>query len=87
MSGVVVVTGGSRGIGAQCVLLAAREGYTVVFSYISNENAAKTAYVYRGGDHRYGFNLMLTGSLSGPLNLQITSDQAIAINTEVSNIT
>lgn len=40
--GVVIVTGGSRGIGRACVLLAAERGYDVVFSWVSGEDAAKS---------------------------------------------
>lgn len=40
MSGVMVITGGSRGIGAACVRLAAEAGYDVCFSYVANKNAA-----------------------------------------------
>jgi NAD(P)-dependent dehydrogenase (short-subunit alcohol dehydrogenase family) len=36
MSRVMIVTGGSRGIGAATVLLAARSGYAVCFSYVGN---------------------------------------------------
>jgi NAD(P)-dependent dehydrogenase (short-subunit alcohol dehydrogenase family) len=37
---VVLVTGGSRGIGAACALLAAKHGYKVCVNYANNENAA-----------------------------------------------
>lgn len=40
MSGVCVITGGSRGIGAACVKRAVEAGYDVCFSYSSNEEAA-----------------------------------------------
>ncbi len=40
MTDVIIITGGSRGIGAACVELAAAEGKTVVFSYIANRKAA-----------------------------------------------
>ncbi len=40
MKNVLIVTGGSRGIGAACVRLAAKAGYTVCFSYVSNKAAA-----------------------------------------------
>jgi len=44
MADVCIITGGSRGIGAACVKLAAQAGYTVVFSYVAN-NAAADALV------------------------------------------
>ena len=37
---VVMVTGGSRGIGRACVVAFARRGATVVFSFVGNEAAA-----------------------------------------------
>jgi NAD(P)-dependent dehydrogenase (short-subunit alcohol dehydrogenase family) len=37
---VLLVTGGSRGIGAQVALLAAERGYRVCINYVSNEAAA-----------------------------------------------
>ena len=40
MSKTIVVTGGSRGIGAATVKLAAERGWSVGFSYLSNEKAA-----------------------------------------------
>ena len=41
MSEVLLVTGGSRGIGAATALLAARKGYAVAVNYASNEGAAE----------------------------------------------
>lgn len=41
MTGVLIVTGGSRGIGAATARLAAQRGWDVVVNYKSNENAAK----------------------------------------------
>ena len=41
MSKTIVVTGGSRGIGAATVRLAAARGWSVGFSYLSNDEAAK----------------------------------------------
>ena len=38
---VVLVTGGSRGIGAATVRLFAKNGYTVILNYNASENAAK----------------------------------------------
>lgn len=40
MDKVMIVTGGSRGIGAATAKLAARKGYAVCLSYVSNEAAA-----------------------------------------------
>ena len=40
MSGIVIVTGGSRGIGAATAHLAASRGYAVCVNYRSNETAA-----------------------------------------------
>ena len=41
MSRTIVVTGGSRGIGAATVRLAAARGWSVGFSYLSNDEAAE----------------------------------------------
>jgi NAD(P)-dependent dehydrogenase (short-subunit alcohol dehydrogenase family) len=41
MTKTVLITGGSRGIGAATALLAARKGYDVCISYVSNEKAAR----------------------------------------------
>ncbi|HUQ87537.1 MAG TPA: SDR family oxidoreductase [Vicinamibacterales bacterium] len=41
MAGIVIVTGGSRGIGAATALLAAARGYAVCVNYRSNAGAAK----------------------------------------------
>ncbi|HEY8361239.1 MAG TPA: SDR family NAD(P)-dependent oxidoreductase, partial [Ramlibacter sp.] len=40
MNEILLVTGGSRGIGAATALLAARKGYAVAVNYASNEAAA-----------------------------------------------
>lgn len=37
---VILVTGGSRGIGAETAILAARQGWHVVITYRNDENAA-----------------------------------------------
>jgi NAD(P)-dependent dehydrogenase (short-subunit alcohol dehydrogenase family) len=41
MKRVILITGGSRGIGAAIARLAAEEGYAVCISYISNRSAAE----------------------------------------------
>lgn len=38
---VMLITGGSRGIGAACAVMAAQRGYTVAFTYRSNQAAAQ----------------------------------------------
>jgi NAD(P)-dependent dehydrogenase (short-subunit alcohol dehydrogenase family) len=40
MNPILLITGGSRGIGAATALLAAQRGYTVAVNYTSNEEAA-----------------------------------------------
>jgi len=42
MRKIVLITGGSRGIGAACVKKFAREGWAVVFLYQKNEEAAQS---------------------------------------------
>jgi len=41
MSGVALVTGGSRGIGAATAILAAQRGYSVAVNYVDDEQAAQ----------------------------------------------
>lgn len=40
MRSTILITGGSRGIGAACAVRAAEHGYDVCFSYVSNPGAA-----------------------------------------------
>jgi NAD(P)-dependent dehydrogenase (short-subunit alcohol dehydrogenase family) len=51
LSKVVLVTGGSRGIGAACALLAARQGWAVAVNYTSNSLAADEVVrqIHQGG--------------------------------------
>ena len=48
---VILVTGGSRGIGAATARLAAQQGYAVAVNYVSNRDAAESvvADIVRGG--------------------------------------
>lgn len=52
MAEVIVVTGGSRGIGRATAELAARRGYAVCLSYRENEDAATS--VARGIENAGG---------------------------------
>jgi NAD(P)-dependent dehydrogenase (short-subunit alcohol dehydrogenase family) len=38
---LILITGGSRGVGAATARLAAQRGYDVAISYVSNESAAQ----------------------------------------------
>jgi NAD(P)-dependent dehydrogenase (short-subunit alcohol dehydrogenase family) len=40
MSKIILITGGSRGIGAATALLAAEKGYAVSINYLNNKSAA-----------------------------------------------
>jgi len=42
MKKVLLITGGSEGIGAATAILAARQGYVVCINYLQNHNAAQT---------------------------------------------
>lgn len=55
--GVLVVTGGSRGIGSEVVLHAAADGWKVAFSYVEAEARARdmVAAVNDAGGTAYGF--------------------------------
>ena len=43
MSGILIVTGASRGIGAACARLGAREGYDVCVNYLAARERADRA--------------------------------------------
>ena len=42
MAGMLIVTGGARGIGAACARLAAQSGWSVVVNYNASSEAAET---------------------------------------------
>ena len=53
MAKVLLVTGGSRGIGAACCRLGAREGYDVAINYVSRkDDAEKVAADVRAAGRR-----------------------------------
>ncbi len=49
MTKVLLITGGSRGIGAATAHLAIAEGYAVALNYVSDQNAAETLVKNLGG--------------------------------------
>lgn len=67
-SGVLVVTGGSRGIGAATSLLAAQRGYGVVVNYASNVDAAERvcAQIHAIG----GEAIAVRGDVSSPEDIE-----------------
>lgn len=50
MEKIILVTGGGRGIGAACALLAAQQGYAVCISYIADDAAAAAVVAAIEGD-------------------------------------
>lgn len=50
MTKVLLITGGSRGIGAATARLASVEGYAVAVNYVSDKNAAETLIKNLGGN-------------------------------------
>jgi NAD(P)-dependent dehydrogenase (short-subunit alcohol dehydrogenase family) len=68
MSGVLVITGASRGIGAATARLAARNGYDVVVNYASNEAAA--AEVVRNIEQAGRRGLAVRGDVSDPEDVE-----------------
>ena len=67
-NGVLIVTGGSRGIGAATCLLAARQGYAVVVNYAGNVEAAETvvATIHAAG----GEAIAVRGDVSLPEDVE-----------------
>jgi NAD(P)-dependent dehydrogenase (short-subunit alcohol dehydrogenase family) len=66
-NGVLVVTGGSRGIGAATSLLAAKRGWAVVVNYADNVDAAErvTAQIHAAG----GEAVAVRGDVSVPADI------------------
>lgn len=60
--GILIVTGGSRGIGAATAKLAARRGYLVCVNYLQNEAAARS--VVRGIDSEGGKAIAIRADIS-----------------------
>ncbi len=74
-NGVLVVTGGSRGIGAATALLGAERGYAVVVNYASNVDAAERvcARIHQQG----GEAVAVRGDVANPTISSISSRQPI----------
>ena len=51
MKKVVLITGGSRGIGAECVRAFAAAGYNICFSYLNSEKAAQELVAWCNTTH------------------------------------
>ncbi|MDO8360172.1 MAG: SDR family oxidoreductase [Devosia sp.] len=68
MNGVLVVTGGSRGIGAAVSLLAAERGYAVVVNYAGNVEAAEAVVsrIHKAG----GEAIAVRGDVSQPEDVE-----------------
>jgi len=64
MAEIILVTGGSRGIGAACCTLAARHGYDVAINYAGNEAAAAAVAAEVEGAGRRA--ITIRGDISEP---------------------
>ncbi|EIJ46992.1 short-chain dehydrogenase [Herbaspirillum sp. GW103] len=83
---VIIVTGGSRGIGAATALLAAQRGYAVCVNYVSNREAAESVagQIRAGG----GRAITVAGDVSKEedvLRLFTTTDQELGRVTALVN--
>ncbi|MEP7343266.1 MAG: SDR family NAD(P)-dependent oxidoreductase, partial [Acidobacteriota bacterium] len=86
MSKVMVVTGGSRGIGAATARLAAERGYAVCVNYVQNRTAAES--VVRGIEERGGKAIAVAGDVSleqDVINLFEQVDKALGRVTALVN--
>ena len=72
--GVVIVTGGSRGIGADICRLAAQRGHTVCVNYLrgKNEADAVVAEITKSGGH----------AISGKADVTVAHSQHEALSAE-----
>jgi NAD(P)-dependent dehydrogenase (short-subunit alcohol dehydrogenase family) len=73
-SGVLLITGASRGIGAACAITAARMGYSVAVNYLSNAKSADAVVEkIRGGG---GKAISIQGDVSKPADVEALFNQA-----------
>ncbi|MDO5398433.1 MAG: 3-oxoacyl-ACP reductase FabG [bacterium] len=73
----VLITGGSRGIGAACVRRFSAEGFEVYFNYTSNDKAAKKIMEETGAQ---GFKCNVSNSLSVKKMINMIGGVDILIN-------
>lgn len=73
-TGVLLITGASRGIGAACAITAARMGYSVAVNYVSNAKSADAVVEkIRGGGGRA---IAIQGDVSKPADVKAMFEQA-----------
>ncbi|MEG3155687.1 SDR family oxidoreductase [Sphingomonas sp. RB1R13] len=84
MARTLIVTGGSRGIGAACARLGARAGWSVCLSYRANEAAA--AAVVHEIEQAGGRALAIASDVSSELNVTDLFDRAEKAFGEVTGL-
>lgn len=77
MSGVLVITGASRGIGAACARIGAGKGYSVAVNYVSNEQAANS--VVKDIRANGGNAVAIQGDISNPVEAEALFTKADAL--------
>lgn len=78
---VLVVTGGSRGIGAATSLLAARQGYQVVVNYAANRDAAEAVCAWIRAEG--GEAVAVRGDVANPADVEAIFAAADGLGTLV----
>jgi NAD(P)-dependent dehydrogenase (short-subunit alcohol dehydrogenase family) len=99
MDRVVIITGGSRGIGRATALAAAHRGYRVCIGYVSNETAAKevVGQIESGngkaaavrcdvGKEADILNLFKAAESLGPLGVLVNNAGVVDVSTRVENM-
>src|SRR5882724_3793700 len=99
MDRVVIITGGSRGIGRAAALAAAARGYRVCMGYVANEVAAREvdgcieagngkaiAARYDVGQEADILNLFKAADALGPLGALVNNAGVVDVSTRVENM-